>query len=91
MFPQFLNPNSILLQLFKTGILNSTNLNIRSVINVKKTSSLKDLINLVLNFNFNPQSNDIKNSILNLKIKSQGTINSNFIFDSSIQGIENIY
>ncbi len=46
----FLNPNSILLQLFKTGILNSKNLNISNVINVKKTSSLKDLINLVLNF-----------------------------------------
>ena len=46
----FLNPNSILLQLFKTGILNSKNLNISKVLNVKKTSSLKDLINLVLNF-----------------------------------------
>ena len=46
----FLNPNSILLQLFKTEILNSKNLNISNVINVKKTSSLKDLINLVLNF-----------------------------------------
>jgi hypothetical protein len=46
----FLNPNSILLQLFKTGILNSNNLNISNIINVKKTSSLKDLINLVLNF-----------------------------------------
>jgi hypothetical protein len=46
----FLNPNSILLQLFKTGILNSKNLNISNVLNVKKTSSLKDLINLVINF-----------------------------------------
>ena len=46
----FLNPNSILLQLFKTGIFNSKNLNISNVINVNKTSSLKDLINLVLNF-----------------------------------------
>jgi hypothetical protein len=46
----FLNPNSILLQLFKTGILNSNNLNISNIINVKKTSSLKNLINLVLNF-----------------------------------------
>jgi len=46
----FLNPNSILLQLFKTGIFNSNNLNISSIINVKKNSSIKDLINLVLNF-----------------------------------------
>ena len=46
----FLNPNSILLQLFKTGIFNSNNLNISNIINVKKTSSLKDLINLVLKF-----------------------------------------
>ena len=46
----FLNPNSILLQLFKTGIFNSNNLNISNIININKTSSLKDLINLVLNF-----------------------------------------
>jgi hypothetical protein len=46
----FLNPNSILLQFFKTGILNSKNLNIKNVLNVKETSSLKDLTNLVLNF-----------------------------------------
>ena len=46
----FLNPNSILLQFFKTGILNSKNLNINNVLNVKETSSLKDLTNLVLNF-----------------------------------------
>jgi len=46
----FLSPNSILLQLFKTEIFNSNNLNISNIINVKKTSSLKDLINLVLNF-----------------------------------------
>ena len=39
--------------------------------------------NLVLNFNFNPSSNDVDNSIFNLKIKSQGTINSNFIFDNN--------
>jgi hypothetical protein len=46
----FLNPNSILLQLLKTGIFNSNNLNISNIINVKKTSSLKDLTNLLLNF-----------------------------------------
>ena len=45
--------------------------------------NLNEENNLVLNFNFNPQSNDIQNSILNLKIKSQGTINSNFIFDDN--------
>ena len=45
--------------------------------------NLNEENNLVLNFNFNPLSKDIKNSILNLKIKSQGTINSNFIFDDN--------
>ena len=39
--------------------------------------------NLILNFNFNPLSKDIVNSIVNLKIKSQGSINSNFIFDEN--------
>ena len=45
--------------------------------------NLNEENNLVLNFNFNPLSNDIENSILNLKIKSHGTINSNFIFDDN--------
>ncbi len=45
--------------------------------------NLNEGINLVLNFNFNPLSKDIESSILNLKIKSQGTINSNFIFDDN--------
>jgi len=45
--------------------------------------NLNEENNLVLNFNFNPLSNDIQNSILNLKIKSQGTLNSNFIFDDN--------
>ncbi len=45
--------------------------------------NLNEGINLVLNFNFNPLSKDIESSILNLKIKSQGTINSNFMFDDN--------
>ena len=45
--------------------------------------NLNEENNLVLNFNFNPLSNDIENSILNVKIKSHGTINSNFIFDDN--------
>ena len=45
--------------------------------------NLNEENNLVLNFNFNPLSNDIENSISNLKIKSHGTINSNFIFDDN--------
>ncbi len=45
--------------------------------------NLNEENNLVLNFNFNPLSNDIESSIKNLKIESQGTINSNFIFDDN--------
>ena len=45
--------------------------------------NLNEENNLELNFNFNPLSRDIENSVLNLKIKSQGTINSNFIFDDN--------
>ena len=45
--------------------------------------NLNEENNLVLNFNFNPLSRDIENSILNMKIQSQGTINSNFVFDDN--------
>ncbi len=45
--------------------------------------NLNEENNLVLNFNFNPLSMDIENSILNMKIQSQGTINSNFVFDDN--------
>ena len=45
--------------------------------------NLSEENNLILNFNFNPQSNNIENSILNLKITALGTINSNFIFDDN--------
>ena len=45
--------------------------------------NLNEENNLVLNFNFNPSANDIEGSILNLKVKSLGTINSNFIFDDN--------
>ena len=45
--------------------------------------NLNEENNLELNFNFNPLSRDIENSVLNLKIKSQGTFNSNFIFDDN--------
>ncbi len=45
--------------------------------------NLNEENNLVLNFNFNPLSDDIESSIMNFKIKSQGTINSNFIFDDN--------
>jgi len=45
--------------------------------------NLNEENNLELNFNFNPLIRDIENSVLNLKIKSEGTINSNFIFDDN--------
>ena len=45
--------------------------------------NLNEENNLVINFNFNPLSNDIESSIIDLKIASQGTINSNFIFDDN--------
>ena len=89
---KFLNPNSILLQLFKTGILNSTNLNIRSVINVKKTSSLKDLINLVLNFKISDGLIDLNGTKFSLSdyadIKISDSLlytnENNLILDSKI-------
>ena len=45
--------------------------------------NLNEENNLVLNFDVNPQAGDLENSILNLKIKSQGTIDSNFTFDDN--------
>ncbi len=45
--------------------------------------NLNEENNLVISFNFNPSSNDIESSIIDLKIASQGTINSNFIFDNN--------
>ena len=88
----FLNPNSILLQLFKTGILNSKNLNISNVINVKKTSSLKDLINLVLNFKISDGLIDLNGTKFSLSdyadIKISDSLlyinENNLILDSQI-------
>ena len=88
----FLNPNSILLQLFKTGILNSKNLNISNVINVKKTSSLKDLINLVLNFKISDGLIDLNGTKFSLSdyadIKISDSLlytnENNLILDSKI-------
>ena len=88
----FLNPNSILLQLFKTGILNSKNLNISNVINVKKTSSLKDLINLVINFKISDGLIDLNGTKFSLSdyadIKISDSLlytnENNLILDSKI-------
>jgi hypothetical protein len=88
----FLNPNSILLQLFKTGILNSKNLNIINAINVKKTSSLKDLINLVLNFKISDGLIDLNGTKFSLSdyadIKISDSLlyinENNLILDSQI-------
>ena len=88
----FLNPNSILLQLFKTGILNSKNLNITNIINVKKTSSLKDLTNLVLNFKISDGLIDLNGTNFSLSdyadIKISDSLlyinENNLILDSKI-------
>ena len=88
----FLNPNSILLQLFKTGIFNSKNLNISNVINVNKTSSLKDLINLVLNFKISDGLIDLNGTKFSLSdyadIKISDSLvytnENNLILDSKI-------
>ena len=88
----FLNPNSILLQLFKTGIFNSNNLNISNIINIKKTSSLKDLINLVLNFKISDGLIDLNGTKFSLSdyadIKISDSLlytnENNLILDSKI-------
>jgi hypothetical protein len=88
----FLNPNSILLQLFKTGIFNSNNLNITNIINVKKNSSLKDLINLVLNFKISDGLIDLNGTKFSLSdyadIKISDSLlyinENNLILDSQI-------
>ena len=88
----FLNPNSILLQLFKTGILNSKNLNITNIINVKKTSSLKDLTNLILNFKISDGLIDLNGTNFSLSdyadIKISDSLlyinENNLILDSKI-------
>jgi hypothetical protein len=88
----FSNPNSILLQLFKTGIFNSNNLNISNIINVKKTSSLNDLINLVLNFKISDGLIDLNGTKFSLSdyadIKISDSLvytnENNLILDSKI-------
>ena len=88
----FLNPNSILLQLFKTGIFNSNNLNISNIINVKKNSSIKDLINLVLNFKISDGLIDLNGTKFSLSdyadIKISDSLlytnENNLILDSQI-------
>ncbi len=45
--------------------------------------NLTDQNNLILNFDFNPSSDDVLTSISNLTINSQGKINSNFVFDDN--------
>ena len=88
----FLNPNSILLQLFKTGIFKSNNLNISNIINVNKTSSLKDLINLVLNFKISDGLIDLNGTKFSLSdyadIKVSDSLlytnENNLILDSKI-------
>ena len=91
-FEIFLNPNSILLQLFKTGILNNKNLNISNVFNVHKTSSLKNLINLVLNFKISDGLIDLNGTKFSLSdyadIKISDSLvytnENNLILDSKI-------
>ena len=68
---------------------------IRTLISAREENSNKvlnffeeniiDQNNLILNFdfNFNPSSDDVIDSISNLTIKSQGKINSNFVFDDN--------
>ena len=88
----FLNPNSILLQLFKTGIFNSNNLNISNTINVKKTSSLKNLTNLILNFKISDGLIDLNGTNFSLSdyvdIKISDSLlytnENNLILDSKI-------
>jgi len=89
---ELLNPNSILVQLLKTEILNNKNLNMNTSINAKKITSLKDLINLALKVKISEGLIDINkttfswldkidfkisNSLLHMK-------NSNLILDALI-------
>jgi hypothetical protein len=88
----FLNPSSILSQLLKTEILNSKNLNIDTVFNLKKTSSLKDLNNLILNFKISDGLIDLNgskfslNDYADIKISDSllYSIENNLILDSKV-------
>ena len=59
---QVLNSDSILVQLFKTELLNNKNLNIDTIIKAKKIAPYNDLINLVLNLKIEEGLVDINNT-----------------------------
>ena len=59
---QVLNSDSILVQLFKTELLNNKNLNIDTIIKAKKIVPYNDLINLVLNLKIEEGLVDINNT-----------------------------
>jgi hypothetical protein len=87
-----LNSNSILVQFLKTGLLNSKNLNINTNIIAKQTTSLKDFVNIALNFKISEGLVDINETKFSLKnyanIKITDSLlytnNNNLILDALI-------
>ena len=87
-----LNSNSILLQFLKTGLLNNKNLNVNTNIIAKKTTSLRDFVNLALNVKINEGLVDINETKFSLKnyadIKITDSLlytnNNNLILDALI-------
>jgi hypothetical protein len=60
------NSDSIMVQLFKTELLNNKNLNIDTIIKAKKVAHYNDLINLVLNLKIEEGLVDINNTKFSL-------------------------
>ena len=61
---ELLNPNSILIQLLKTEILNNKNLNMNTSINAKEITSYEDLINFALKVKISDGLIDINKTTL---------------------------
>jgi hypothetical protein len=59
---KFLNSDSILIQLFKTKLLNNKNLNISTIIKSEKIANYTNLINLLLNLRIEEGLIDINNT-----------------------------
>ncbi|MDC0326812.1 hypothetical protein OAL31_00660 [Candidatus Pelagibacter sp.] len=61
---KILDPNSILLQFLKTGILNNKNLNMNTTLNVKRIDEFEDFINLLLKINISEGLIDIDDTTI---------------------------
>ena len=78
-----LNPNSILIQFLKTGLLNNKNLNISSNIIAKQATSLRDFINLALNVKISEGLVDINETKFSLKNYADIKITDSLIYTNN--------